>query len=161
MTSQGIDSDPIQNKLIKWSFRPEDKKVCMIPTAAEGWKENSRAAVKATKELKNLGFFQIDFIDVEFEDPLLMKHYDLIFIPGGNPFYLLFHLKRSKADIIIKELAEEKAIVTSSAGTLVLGKDIELIKYFDEKINTIGMTDLKGLDLMDFTIYPHYTQRKR
>lgn len=80
-----------------------------IITTASPTKENNRFAQKAKGDFKAMGFQDVDFIDVEFENPELLTQKDVIYISGGNPFHLLFHSIKSGACDIIKK--------TSSTGS--------------------------------------------
>lgn len=131
--------------------------VVIITTASVEWKERNKHAVLAKQVLDEMGFKKVVFLDVEFEDPNILKKYDVLYINGGNPFYLLYHLKKSGADAIIAELAHEgKVIIGVSAGAVVLGPDIEIVNYFDKELNIVHLEDLKALNIIDFFLYPHY-----
>jgi len=131
--------------------------VAIITTASAEWKEKNKHAILAKQMLDEMGFKQVKFIDIEFEKPNKLKKFDILYINGGNPFYLLYHLKKSGADKIIIQLAYKGAIIIGiSAGGIVLGPNINIVDYFDRKINTVKLKDLTGLNLTNSIIYPHY-----
>lgn len=129
----------------------------IITTASVEWKEQNKHAVTAKQTLEGIGFKRVVFLDVEFEDPNKLKKYDVIYISGGNPFYLLYHLKKSGADAIITQLANEGVVVVGiSGGGVVLGSDITIVNYFDKKLNIVNLEDLTALNITDIIMYPHY-----
>src|SRR3989338_6276946 len=133
--------------------------VAIITTASAEWKEKNKHAILAKQVLEDAGFKKVEFLDVEFENPNKLKKFDVIYINGGNPFYLLHHLKKSGADKIITQLADQGVIIIGiSGGGVVLGPNINIVDYFDKKINSIKLKDLTGLNLTDISIYPHYTK---
>ncbi|MFJ7754781.1 hypothetical protein ACQKGI_01210 [Peribacillus muralis] len=41
-----------------------------------------------------MGFKQVDFMDIEFDFPEGLEQYNVIYMNGGNPFHLLYHMKK-------------------------------------------------------------------
>ncbi len=133
--------------------------VAIITTASAVWKEKNKHAILAKQVLEDMGFKKVKFFDVEFENPNKLKKFEVVYINGGNPFYLLHHLKKSGADKIITQLADRGVIIIGvSGGGVILGPNINIVNYFDGKINTIELKNLTGLNLTDTIIYPHYTK---
>lgn len=93
-----------------------------------------------------------------------MKNVDAIILTGGNTFKFLHHLKESGLDKAVIELAQSgKIIVGFSAGAIILSPTIEIAELPTLDDNIVGISDLSGLGLIDFDIYPHYeeTQHKQ
>lgn len=82
---------------------------------------------------------------------------NILMITGGNTFKLLKNLRSSGFDKAIKNFWQKDNIVLAgfSAGALVLTSSIEIAKFSDP--NEIGLTDLTGLGLIDFEIWPHFS----
>jgi len=161
LSSHGFQKNKeLKKQLLLLLLKPtKELSAVIITTASVEWKEKNKHAVAAREALENMGFKKVDFLDVEFDNPEKLKDYDIIYINGGNPFYLLYHLKKNGADIIIKELSKKGAVIIGvSGGGVVLGSDINIVNYFDKKSNIIGLEDLSALGLTDIIIYPHYTQ---
>ncbi len=137
---------------------PKNLSVAIITTASAEWKEKNKHAVLAKEVFEEMGFKEVVFLDVEFEDPNKLKDFDLIYINGGNPFYLLHQLRRSGADKILRECAEKSIIIGISAGAVVLGPNISIVNYFDSKLNSTELKDFTALNLTDLIIYPHYNE---
>ena len=90
---------------------------------------------------------------------------NILIITGGNTFTLLNHLRLSGLDETIKEFWEKDKVVISgfSAGAIVLTPRIDIASQpsgmdptamSDE--NLVGITDLSGLNIVDFEVWPHY-----
>ncbi|MBO0454697.1 Type 1 glutamine amidotransferase-like domain-containing protein [Candidatus Enterococcus murrayae] len=86
---------------------------------------------------------------------------DMIYIAGGNTFYLLQELRRSGADqLIIKEVERGKLYIGESAGAIVACPDIGYSTVMDDPTKAPELTDYKGLGLVDFYVVPHYQSRE-
>lgn len=83
---------------------------------------------------------------------------DLIFVEGGNTFFLLKAMRDSGFDSLIHEkIAEPDMIYMGcSAGSVVAGISIESASWPFCDSNDIGLTDLTGLGFIDDMIHPHY-----
>ncbi|UKI22273.1 MAG: Type 1 glutamine amidotransferase-like domain-containing protein [Anaerotruncus sp.] len=78
---------------------------------------------------------------------------DIIYIGGGNTFYLLQELKRSGADMIIREqIALGKAYIGESAGAVVAAPRIDYIEDMDKRDAAPNLSDCSALGLVDFFI---------
>ena len=132
--------------------------VVIVTTASAEWKEKNKHAVSAKKVLEEIGFKKVIYLDIEFDDPNKLIEFDVIYINGGNPFYLLDKLRKTGADTIIKHCAEKAILIGISGGGVVLGPNISIVDYFDAKLNTVGIEDFAGLGLTDIIIYPHYQE---
>lgn len=159
LTSHGFE----KNKKLKQQLLgllpslPKNLSTVIITTASVEWKEKNKHAVSAKRVLENMGFKKVAFLDVEFENPDKLKDFDIIYINGGNPFYLLYHLKKIGADKIIQKLANKGIILVGvSAGATVLGPSIKIVQYFDSEKNIVKLKNLSALKLTDMIILPHY-----
>ncbi len=140
-----------------------DMKVAFIPTAGDMYK--TKLWMDADREaLVNLGMKVVDFNirdKTEEEVYSFLKAKDIIFVAGGNTFYLLYHARKSGFDKVIKKLvAEGKIYVGSSAGSCLAGPTIEPIKVFDDPAEAPELTSYEGLGLVDFLVLPHYGYAK-
>lgn len=160
LSSHGFEKNiALKQQLFDLLPKPADQlSVVIVTTASAEWKEKNKHAILARKSLEEMGFMKVIFLDIEFEDPNKLKEFDVIYISGGNPFYLLDKLRKTSADDIIKGCAEKAVLVGISGGGVVLGPDISIVDYFDAKLNTFGIRDLTGLHLTDIIMYPHYQE---
>lgn len=83
---------------------------------------------------------------------------DILMISGGNTYRLLRHLRQSGLDRAIIKFWQKGNVVLSgfSAGAIVLTPSIETAKTGADEASKLGITDLTGLGVVDFEIWPHY-----
>lgn len=135
---------------------PHNARAAVLTTASAEWKERNRNAIAAHHALERLGFPAPDYIDIEFQAAAQLNDYHLIYISGGNPFYLLYYLKQSGGDEVLRELYQQGVyLIGCSAGAVVLGPDIRIITYFDTESNRMGLTDFAAVGLVPFSVLPH------
>ena len=132
--------------------------VTYIPTAAIA-EEIEGMAEEETRMLEDLGL-TVDELEVstasrETVREKLMKD-DMIFVGGGNTFFLLQELKRSGADqIIAQEVEKGKFYIGESAGAIAACPDIGYSAVMDVPDKAPGLTDYTGMGLVDFYVVPH------
>ena len=132
--------------------------VTYIPTAAIA-EEIEGMAEAETKMLEDLGL-TVDELEVSTasEDTVRKKlmENDMIFVGGGNTFFLLQELKRSGADqIIAQEVEKGKFYIGESAGAIAACPDIGYSAVMDVPDKAPGLTDYTGMGLVDFYVVPH------
>ena len=134
------------------------KTVTYIPTAAIA-EEIEGMAEAETRMLEGLGL-TVDELEVSTASKdnvreKLAKN-DMIFVGGGNTFFLLQELKRSGADqIIAREAAKGKLYIGESAGAIAACPDIGYSAEMDVPGKAPELTDYKGMGLVDFYVVPH------
>ena len=136
------------------------KTVAFIPTAS--LVESVTFFVKSgRKALEKMGLI-VDELEVstasaeEIERKLAAC--DLIYVTGGNTFYLLQELRKSGADKLIEVQVEAgKLYIGESAGAIVTGPDIEFAKAMDSVKKAPELIGTAGLGLVDFYPVPHHT----
>lgn len=160
LTSNGIVPEVKKDFL---SFLKKDSKglkVAFIPTAADP--EPDKSFVQSSfDQMDELGF-DVTIIDLKGQTPKTLKpileNMDLIWVNGGNTFYLLDHIKRSGFGKLITPLLEKNKIyIGVSAGSCVACPDIEFVKWkelCDDDI--IKSKDLTALNFIQALIVPHY-----
>ncbi|MFH1315846.1 MAG: Type 1 glutamine amidotransferase-like domain-containing protein [Candidatus Uhrbacteria bacterium] len=156
LTSAGLAGE-IKDHLIRLVGKePEQTLVGYIPVAVEVESDKSYAAVDR-QELVDIGF---KVIDVDIKNPSehqVLDDCDIIYVEGGNTFYLLDHVRKSGFDSKLSELiGQGKIYVGVSAGSILAGSSIEVSKYGD--CDRYGITEFTGLNLVPFSITPHYNQ---
>jgi dipeptidase E len=154
-SSEGVMDDIIK-KLLK---SPKEMNLAFIDTAAEV-EEGDHWWLRAEKEkLIEVGF-NVDEFSIkgmtkdEIENRLRDKQ--VIYFCGGNTFYLLDQVIKTGCDDIIKNKIENGVIyIGSSAGSMIVGKRIDLVSTIDDSSKA---PDLKsdGLGIVDLAILPHW-----
>jgi dipeptidase E len=157
LTSSGLQAGAVQDAFIRiLPQQPLALRAVIVTTACVQWKERNKHATRTRDYLSALGFACCDFLDVETEPAEHLHGYDVIYLNGGNPFYLLHHLRRSGADSILRQISSEASVlVGASAGAVVLGPSIAVVRWFDSGMDAHGVTDYQGLGMVDFIVMPH------
>ena len=136
----------------------EGKTVTYIPTA--GIAEEVEGMVEEeTSTLESLGM-TVDVLEVSSAsyDSIVnsLTKNDVIFVGGGNTFFLLQELRRSGADqILIREVEKGKLYIGESAGSIISCPDIGYCAEMDSPEKAPDLIDYAGLNLVDFYIVPH------
>lgn len=128
--------------------------ICIVTTADKEYKSKNYHAVNLYNTFTEMKY-SVDFIDLEFDCPYLLYNYDTIYINGGNPFYLLYHIKNSGSDQLLRELQYSKFIAGQSAGAAVLGRSLEHAQILHPEWNDLNLADLSGIGIVDEVILPH------
>ena len=79
-----------------------------------------------------------------------LNHTPILYISGGNTFYLLQELKRKHL------LPHIKKRIGESDGAIITACVIEYNQLMDDKNIAIDLTNYSALNLVDFAIVPHY-----
>lgn len=160
LTSAGFVSETTESFLKLLNKKPEETRLCFITTASHP-EENKQYVEKDRERLEELGFkFTEMDLKEENENSLRdkLKYFDVVLVEGGNTFYLLKYVKESGFDKVIKSFLNRGGIyVGISAGTYIAGPDISPTqwKHAEDK-NIVGLKDLRGMGLVDFSIFSHY-----
>jgi len=82
---------------------------------------------------------------------------DVIYISGGNQFYLLEKIQQTDcADVIRDYVAKGKIYIGTSAGSMIAGGN-QLCGYRPDLMKGVGkLKDYQGLGLVDFIVFPHW-----
>ena len=164
LTSDGIGSKAVQDQLFALLGAPASGTKCCLITTASSRKERSATAAAAKDCFLRAGFACCDCVDIEFEDSAKLAQYDVIYLNGGNPFYLLLQLSKSRALDRLRTLAEQgKVIVGASAGAMVLADTIAHVSRLNaiagcETMDLDELTDYRAVGLTDTKIVPHYNR---
>jgi peptidase E len=157
LTSSGMN---MKDEIIKLLQKPAyDITLAFITTAAKS-EENIDYAKENYRIMKEMGF-NIQEIDIdnkkESELMKILELKDIIFVEGGNTFYLLNSMRKCNFEKIAKKLIKKgKVYFGSSAGSIVAGKSIKTAGWFGDK-NIAKLKNLKGLGLVPFNVFTHYS----
>ena len=134
------------------------KEVLFIPTAANV--EEYRDYVDEAKEAFAKMGFTVQILDVskasEAEAKAKIGAAQVLYVSGGNTFYLLQELKKKQLLSLIKEqIADGMIYVGESAGAIITAKDIDYNKIMDDKAVAKELNDTEALSEVDFYVLPH------
>lgn len=139
---------------------PRALTVGFVPTAADPYED--KWFVEADKKaLADIGL-KIKKVDLKDKSEAELreefKGVDIIFVAGGNTFYLLRETRKSGFDKIVKELVEQGVVyVGSSAGSYLVCPTIEASTWKPADRGRFGITDFSALNLAPFVMSVHFT----
>ena len=144
---------------------PIELSLAYILTAADPYPPDNRPWYDGNhKKLIDLGFKVSDYdIKGKNEQELLndLSKFDIIYVEGGNVFYLLWHMRQAGFDKVLPDLLAKGIIyIGSSAGSAVLSTSIEHASMFDSTNAAPMLTDYTGLGLINTQILPHSGKAK-
>lgn len=144
---------------------PEDILIGHIPNAGDVQDDTSYIK-ESTDQLEAMGM-KIKRIDLRKENEETLKNSladcDVIFVNGGNTFYLLDIIRKSGLDKVLPDVLDEgKVYISASAGSYVACSTIEAAgwEHADPDKNVVDLKDLTGMNLVPFVITAHYNREK-
>lgn len=132
-------------------------------TTAFKVEEKSVFADLDLKELTEMGF-RIEEIDISGKNYAqlqeLLGDKDVIYVQGGNTFYLLKEAKSSGFDRVVRELLDKGVIyIEVSAGSYIACPTIEMATWKRSK-DQHDVTDFSAMNLVPFLLSVHYNREK-
>lgn len=143
----------------------EEVKISYIITAGNLHPEGKRDwIVEGRKLLGERGWQVFDYditgkIEAEVEKELSDK--DVVFVQGGNNFYLLKQMHACNFRRVIDRALERGVpYIGESAGAIVCSRDITAQRYMsgDALKEVPGLKDFRGLGLVNFLVKPHWNR---
>lgn len=157
LTSSGLSKRDIGTALQgMFDKHPSEVKVGFIPTAANVEPYSKDWVISQFAQLQRYGFYQIDIVDIAADGVdwrTRLADVDMLWLSGGNTFYLLQQARKTGFDAWLKENIESKVYVGGSASTILVTPTIKIADGVDD--NTVGLEDFTGLGLVDFEINVH------
>ncbi len=163
LTSTGLANQNITNQFLQLIDKPVSQiKVIFIPTAARSEQELRYVNI-SKKELINLGISEANIKTENLSKPVTNKEvrdFDVIYVCGGNTFYLLKKVRETGFDMVIKDSVNANNLYFGvSAGSIIACPNIDIASPFDE--NDVNLADLAGLNLIDIIVSPHYRKEDK
>ena len=136
------------------------KKLAFISTAAEveagdkAWLQNDKDALITS----GFDVFEYSLTNKNVEQVRRdLQEADVLFFSGGNTFYLLEKIQQSNSAEFFQEQIEKGVMyIGSSAGSIVAGPNIEIVKHLDSIAQAPNLQGYEGLSLVDFVVMPHW-----
>lgn len=166
LTSTGIVPEVKFYFLSLLSKKPAENKVAFITTAAYGESKNPTWMEKDRQLLYGLGMRHIEDLDLKDKTrsdlEISLKNKDIIFVNGGNTFYLLYWVRKSGFDKVLQPFLERDGIyVGVSARSYIACPTIEQATWEHQDRNRVGMTDFTALSMVPFIITAHFEEKYR
>lgn len=165
LTSAGIVNRSIANTLLNMVGKEaKDIQLAFVPTAA-----NAEAGDKTTwffrqyEDLQRIGINWIDMVDfaaAEVDWRSRLDACDVLYLSGGNTFYLLDQIRKQRFDDYLKTVLDSKVYVGGSASSITMTPSIEVAAIPPGDPNLPNLTDLTGLGYVDFEIEPHCDEER-
>lgn len=133
-------------------------KVAFIPIAS--LVETVDFYVEAAREVfreYEMTIVNIHLDEMTTEDAVQMiRDCDVIYVSGGNTFYLSQELRHSGLNKVIQEeVLQGKPYIGESAGAIILAPSIHYVELMDEKSAAPFLADDEGLHLIESYPLPH------
>ncbi|MEG0619490.1 MAG: Type 1 glutamine amidotransferase-like domain-containing protein, partial [Bacilli bacterium] len=138
---------------------PTGKKVCFITTASVPEKVNFFVSSgKKALEKHGMVIMELEISTAsteEIEDKIFKS--DIIYVAGGNTFFLLDALRKTGVDkLIIEQIRNGKPYIGESAGSMILSGNIEYASIMDSPKVAPGLNgEYHALAITEFSIVPH------
>ena len=155
LTSAGTPALPAIIPLLP--SKPENMKVSYVTTAAVVDGVVPESVNKNIEVIEKAGF-KVDKIDISTLSPEDMEDAfsgtDLIWVGGGNTLFLLQEVRKSGFDdFLTKKIIEGIPYVGVSAGSIILGPDLEFELYASK---TPELDSYEGLNIFPYAPYVHF-----
>lgn len=173
LTSGGITNDTLARELEDLTGKKfEDLKIAFIPTAAFCEAGNKDWLVLDMYRLIERGA-KVDIVDIahlSHADILQRLEWaDVIFVGGGNTFYLSYWMQEARLFDILPGLLKNRVYAGISAGSMIASKTIRTASQayksqhlYDEayeEFGPAGQSSAKSMEWVDFAFRPHLNSR--
>ena len=150
-------TDTTRQEFKKFLTKEKVKKALFIIAAAVPYGLEERPEW-LTKSVNEISGFVDSYDEVTLEEgahiPDSLDEYDLVFVSGGNLFYLAYRLVETGFDELLKDYTNTGGLYSgSSAGALILMNDIYEFAIADD--SSIVPKIYPGLGLINEAIIPH------
>lgn len=163
LTSNGfIDSSPRSEEIDELFKKVANGKRVMILGNATLGGANFSQREPVKKNFENVGATQVDIIDINRDNTAKVLDYDVLYVIGGDPRFLLDMLYETNIKENIVEFLRNGGIyIGESAGTMILGKKLKWV--WEVKKGTKPKYDIEpkcydGLGFTDYNIFPHWNR---
>lgn len=155
----------VANSIVSEIDPKKHPKLILINTASEPEEGNKSWLEKDRLTLVDGGFEVTDYTITDKTSEQIkeaISPMDVIFVSGGNTFYLLEKAQQSNFIPLLKDfvLNQGKIYIGSSAGSIFAGPNIEPVKDLDNASKAPGLKDFAGAGLVDFVVLPHWGYEK-
>lgn len=123
LTSCGLETEGIKNKFMGWLDNEVSSiKAVFIPTAANS-PEAVQVLPKCLNDLLKCGISNSNIMVYDLHKPMSameLRNYDVVYLCGGSPEYLIDRIKETGFDASLKDFIEQNGIVVGvSAGSII------------------------------------------
>lgn len=157
LTSDGLTHEDIKKCFMEEINNLDTIKIAVLYTMKNPGDEKW---LKYREDELNEFNIKYDFINIS-EDKnfsIDLLNYGVIYVCGGNTYYILDRLRKTGIKNFIKKSTKKNILyVGLSAGSMVMAPDIEISGIGPNgDQNDINLQDMTGFKLIPFSIHPHY-----
>lgn len=164
LTSDRIGkSRKIRKEFVSLLDKPvEENNVLIVYTLRK--KKDIKYARLAIKDITNIGITRKKIILANISNKPsknLLKEIDVIYVCGGNTFYILDRLRKTGFDNLIRKLVKKnKVYIGVSAGSILVGKSIKLAGEGSEgDLNDMRLKNFNAFNFTNIAVFPHYKEK--
>jgi len=144
----------------KYLPRPLSECKILYITTAINKSEDIHHVIETREIFKEMGLNYTEYdIEEKIEEELrdALQDIDILYMEGGNTFYLIKAIRETDFEKLIKEAIEREVVYWgASAGTYVACPSI-IVSSWSVDRKTHGVTDFTGMNLVPYVIKAHYT----
>nr|WP_254107458.1 Type 1 glutamine amidotransferase-like domain-containing protein [Bacillus pumilus] len=134
------------------------KRVAFFPTASAV--EEVTHYVEAAKEAFHQLGMQLETVQIAEQSTeeitKMIKQNDVMYVSGGNTFYLLQELRKHGLDDVLKEeINKGKLYIGESAGSIIMAPSIEYISLMDKRQKAPELSSYQGFNEVSRYPVPH------
>lgn len=165
IASQGFTTSEIANAVSNLVGKPLNEiNIAIVNEASVGltYNKSKRWLIKELSYIADYIGGNIDFVNFRVYDKEEIKkrleYADIIYLVGGKQHILAELFRNTNTVDLIKNCAENKVLMGTSAGSMALCKQITSEKFWRERYSLDKNEVLKNpeLGLVDFAIVPHF-----
>lgn len=137
------------------------KKVLILANAAPKGTGNYIARENVKENFLNAGAIITDILDIDNSNIENILKYDIVYGLGGNPTHLIELNKTTNLKEVLIKFLEKGIYIGESAGSMILSDDLKYaytIKKGTKPKYDIKLDTYKGLNLVQYKIFPHYNK---
>lgn len=152
-------SQTIHSWMTQLEQSPTELSLVFIDTAQELEKGDKHWLDEDRQALIDVGFTVLDYTLTGKTQNQLEKDlapFDVFFVAGGNTFYLLYQAQQSGFLQLISNPDNQKTYVGSSAGSILVCPDIDMIQFIDDPAQAPNLRSTVGANLVNYLVLPHW-----
>jgi peptidase E len=140
--------------------KPASEVKVLIVSVSKNAKDGNKHLHYHLNELEKLGIRRENISILSKRERPKTRVFDVIYVCGGNTFLYMYFLRKTGWDKIIKNLIKRGCFYFGiSAGSVIAGKRIDIANIgSNPDENIVNLQNYRGLNLIPFCIYPHYTK---
>jgi len=162
LTSNGWKTNKkIKKIFLKMLNKPVSEVKVLVVSVSSNTKDENKHLSYHLNELEKLGIRRENINVLNEKKKPKTRFFDAIYVCGGNTFLYMYFLRKTGWDKIIKNLVKNGCFYFGiSAGSVIAGKRIDIANIgSNPDENIVNLKNYRGLNLVPFCIYPHYTKK--